>query len=46
MRANRPDAWRGVKAREQTVKYAIHQVVKDKDLVERIFKLIEKHHEY
>lgn len=43
VRTNRPDAWRGVRAREQTVKQAIHQVVKDAALVERIFKLIEKH---
>lgn len=43
VRTNRPDAWRGVRAREQTVKQAIHQVVKDADMVERIFKLINEH---
>ena len=46
VRANRPDAWRGVKARENVVKGSIYGVVADDDEVERLFKIIQKHFEY
>jgi type I restriction enzyme R subunit len=46
IKTNRPDGWRGVRAREQIVKQAIYNVLLDIDLVERIFPIIEKQGEY
>jgi len=46
VRLSRPDGWRGVQSREQTVKRAIYDVLKDVDEVERIFKIIFQQHEY
>jgi type I restriction enzyme, R subunit len=46
IRMSRPDGWRGVQSREQTVKRAIYDVLKDVDEVERIFKIIYNQHEY
>lgn len=40
IRMSRPDGWRGVQAREQTVKRAIYDVLQDIEEVERIFKII------
>jgi type I restriction enzyme R subunit len=40
IKRSRPDAWRGVQTREQTVKRALYDVLKDVDEVERIFKII------
>ena len=42
----RPDGWRGVQAREQVVKAALYEVLKDTGEVERIFKIIFQQHEY
>lgn len=42
----RPDGWRGVQAREQTIKQAIYNVLGDAEEVERIFAVIEKQSEY
>ena len=42
----RPDAWRGVKAREQVIKRAIYEVLQDEDAVERLFLVIERQREY
>jgi len=42
----RPDDWRGIQAREQVVKAALYDVLKDVDEVERIFKIIFQQHEY
>lgn len=38
----RPDAWRGVQPKEQVIKRAIYQILKDKDEVERIFRIIKE----
>ena len=46
IKRNRPDDWRGVQAREQMVKKALYDVLKDVDEVERIFKIIFQQHEY
>ena len=40
IKAVRPDAWRGVQAREQTIKRALYEVLGDKSEVERIFLII------
>ncbi len=42
----RPDGWRGVKPREQTIKQALYNVLGDGDEVERIFTIIEAQSEY
>ncbi len=42
----RPDDWRGIQPREQTIKKALYDVLKDVDEVERIFKIIFQQHEY
>jgi type I restriction enzyme R subunit len=42
----RPDGWRGVQAREQVVKKALYDVLKDEAEVERIFLIIRAQKEY
>lgn len=42
----RPDGWRGIQAREQVIKAALFDILKDRDEVERIFKIIFQQHEY
>lgn len=42
----RPDGWRGVRAREQVIKAALHEHLKDKAEVERIFLIIKAQWEY
>ncbi len=42
----RPDGWRGVQAREQVIKAALYEVLKDEDEVERIFLIIKAQKEY
>ncbi len=42
----RPDGWRGVKAREQTIKEALYNVLGDAEEVKRIFAIIEEQKEY
>ncbi|HLO14173.1 MAG TPA: hypothetical protein VK206_05050, partial [Anaerolineales bacterium] len=42
----RPDDWRGVQPREQVIKRALYDILKDVDEVERIFKIIFQQHEY
>ena len=42
----RPDDWRGVQAREQTIKAAIFGVMKDVAEVERVFLIIKAQAEY
>lgn len=46
VKRSRPDAWRGVQAREQTIKGALYSILKDHDEVERIFKIIFQQYEY
>ena len=42
----RPDGWRGVMAKEQVIKAALFDVLKDRDDVERIFLIIMQQKEY
>ena len=42
----RPDAWRGVQAREQVVKQALYGVLQNNAEVERIFLIIKQQKEY
>ena len=42
----RPADWRGVHAREQVVKNAIYEIVKDEAETERIFAIIYHQREY
>ena len=42
----RPDEWRGVQPREQTIKAALYEILHDKDEVERIFLIIKQQREY
>jgi len=42
----RPDAWRGIQAREQVVKAALNSVLQDMSEVERIFLIIKAQREY
>lgn len=46
VRANRPDGWRGVLAREQVIKRALYEVLGDIGEVERIFPIIIAQSEY
>lgn len=46
VKENRPDDWRGIKAREQKIKSALYDVLKDENEVERIFLIIKKQKEY
>jgi type I restriction enzyme R subunit len=42
----RPDGWRGVQAREQVIKRALYDVLRDEAEVERIFLIIKAQKEY
>jgi type I restriction enzyme R subunit len=42
----RPDDWRGHQAREQVIKAALYEVLRDTDEVERIFRIIQAQGEY
>ena len=42
----RPDGWRGVLAREQVIKAALYEILKDEAEVERIFLIIKAQGEY
>ena len=42
----RPDGWRGVQAREQTIKQALYNILGDAAEVERIFPIIKAQSEY
>jgi type I restriction enzyme R subunit len=42
----RPDAWRGVRAKEQVVKAALYDLLQDSDEVERIFLIVKAQGEY
>lgn len=46
VKRSRPDDWRGIQAREQVIKRALYDVLKDIDEVERIFKIIFQQNEY
>jgi type I restriction enzyme R subunit len=42
----RSDNWRGNKSKEQQIKAALYEILKEVDEVERIFLIIQKQHEY
>ena len=46
VKKSRPDAWRGVKAREQIIKRALYDVLRDEEEVEHIFSIIKAQREY
>ena len=46
VKSQRPDGWRGVQAREQIIKSALHGVLQDCAEVERIFLVIKAQGEY
>ncbi|RZB32686.1 MAG: type I restriction enzyme, R subunit [Candidatus Argoarchaeum ethanivorans] len=46
VKENRHDDWRGIKAREQVIKSALFNVLKDESEVERIFLIIKAQKEY
>ena len=46
VRRVRPDGWRGVQAREQVIKAALYEILKDAAEVERIFLIIKARGEY
>jgi type I restriction enzyme R subunit len=46
VRKTRPDAWRGVQAREQVIKQALYGVLQDVAEVERVFLIIKAQKEY
>ncbi len=46
IRRVRPDAWRGIPAREQAIKQALFEELHDVDEVERIFLIIKQQKEY
>ncbi len=46
IKRSRPDDWRGTQAREQVIKAALFEILKDTDEVERIFKIIYQQNEY
>ena len=46
VRKVRPDGWRGVQAREQVIKRALYDVLRDEAEVERIFLIIRAQREY
>jgi hypothetical protein len=46
IRRVRPDAWRGVPAREQAIKQALFEELHDVDQVERMFLIIKQQKEY
>ena len=41
-----PDGWRGVQAREQVIKAALYEILKDEAEVERLFLIIKAQDEY
>ncbi|MCB9087923.1 MAG: type I restriction endonuclease subunit R [Calditrichae bacterium] len=46
LRAESPDGWRGVPAREQVVKGILYDILKDDAEVERIFRIVKAQSEY
>ena len=46
VKKKRPDAWRSIQARENVIKAALYEVLKDVEAVERIFLIIKAQSEY
>ena len=46
VKMHRPDGWRGVYAKEQAIKAAMFDVLKDAEQVERLFPIVKRQREY
>jgi type I restriction enzyme R subunit len=46
VRRVRPDGWRGIQAREQIIKAALYELLKDETEVERLFLIVKAQGEY
>ena len=46
VKRDRPDAWRGIQAREMTIKQTLFNILEDAGEVERIFAIIKQQREY
>lgn len=46
IKTHRPDGWRGVYAKEQSIKQAMFQVLQDAEEVERLFPIVKHQREY
>jgi type I restriction enzyme R subunit len=46
IKTRRPDAWRGVKAKELSIKGIIHTIISDADQVERLYSVVFAQTEY
>jgi type I restriction enzyme R subunit len=46
VKKTRPDAWRGVQARERVIQKALYEVLQDRAEVERIFLIVKAQQEY
>lgn len=46
VKSSRPDDWRGVEAKERTIKAAMYAVLHDEETVERLFLTIKNQREY
>lgn len=46
VKANRPDGWRGVLAKEKVVKRALYDVLQDEEKVEKVFQILLLQREY
>jgi type I restriction enzyme R subunit len=46
IRTSRPDGWRGVHTREQSIKAAMYRVLTDVEEVERLFQIVKQQREY
>lgn len=46
VKRDRPDGWRGIRAREQVVKRALYDILQNSAEVERIFLIIKAQNEY
>ena len=46
VKRDRPDGWRGIQAKEQVIKAALYDILKDEAEVERIFQIVKAQGEY
>jgi type I restriction enzyme R subunit len=46
VKATRPDAWRGVRAKEQVIKAGLYEILNEESEVDRIFAIIKQQREY
>jgi len=46
VKKNRPDSWRDIRPKQQIIRQALFDILKDEAEVERIFKIIDAQKEY